>query len=174
MQISRTQFPSFENWRPTLRLPISGHGRDTSEMAGTSRRPIPDSWREMVARTSIFQRAGSRNAHLPINAMLNYRANAEAFRWSHTVEDYYPVQPRPRWELGSAPRAMFTNVLGQSSYEPFLRQLEESRAILHEIPQCATDGVVLFGSVPGNHAQSGSSQLRQQSTAWASCPTSWP
>jgi CRISPR-associated protein Cas1 len=39
---------------------------------GTSRRPIPDAWREIEQRTSPFHLAGSRNAAHPINAMLNY------------------------------------------------------------------------------------------------------
>lgn len=39
---------------------------------GLSKRPIPDTWKEIGARTSIFQRAGNRNAHHPVNAILNY------------------------------------------------------------------------------------------------------
>lgn len=37
-----------------------------------SRRPIPDSWRAIGQRTSLFHRAGNRNASHPVNAMLNY------------------------------------------------------------------------------------------------------
>jgi len=39
---------------------------------GTSKRPIPDNWRQIGQRTTIFQRAGNRNAHHPVNALLNY------------------------------------------------------------------------------------------------------
>jgi CRISPR-associated protein Cas1 len=39
---------------------------------GTSRRPIPESWKTIEQRTSPFQLAGNRNAGHPINAMLNY------------------------------------------------------------------------------------------------------
>jgi CRISPR-associated endonuclease Cas1 len=39
---------------------------------GTSRRPIPDSWKEIGQRTSLFHRAGNRNASHPVNAILNY------------------------------------------------------------------------------------------------------
>jgi CRISPR-associated protein Cas1 len=39
---------------------------------GISRRPIPDSWKEIGQRTSIFHKAGNRNAAHPINAILNY------------------------------------------------------------------------------------------------------
>lgn len=39
---------------------------------GTSKRPIPENWKVIGQRTSIFQRAGNRNASHPVNAMLNY------------------------------------------------------------------------------------------------------
>lgn len=39
---------------------------------GTSRRPIPESWKEIEQRTSLFQIAGNRNASHPVNAILNY------------------------------------------------------------------------------------------------------
>jgi CRISP-associated protein Cas1 len=39
---------------------------------GTSRRPIPESWKEIGQRTSPFHLAGNRNAAHPVNATLNY------------------------------------------------------------------------------------------------------
>jgi CRISPR-associated endonuclease Cas1 len=39
---------------------------------GASRRPIPDGWRSIGSRTSIYRLAGNRNAAHPVNAMLNY------------------------------------------------------------------------------------------------------
>lgn len=39
---------------------------------GISRRPIPDAWKEIGQRTSLFLRAGNRNASHPVNAILNY------------------------------------------------------------------------------------------------------
>jgi CRISPR-associated protein Cas1 len=39
---------------------------------GTSRRPIPDSWRLIGSRSSPFQLTGNHNAAHPINAILNY------------------------------------------------------------------------------------------------------
>jgi CRISPR-associated protein Cas1 len=39
---------------------------------GTSKRPIPDSWKEIGQRTSLFHRASNRNASHPLNAILNY------------------------------------------------------------------------------------------------------
>ncbi len=38
----------------------------------TSKRPIPENWKEIGHRTSIFLRAGNRNASHPVNALLNY------------------------------------------------------------------------------------------------------
>ena len=39
---------------------------------GTSKRPIPENWKQIAQRTSLFLRAGNRNASHPINAILNY------------------------------------------------------------------------------------------------------
>ena len=39
---------------------------------GTSRRPIPDSWRSIGQRSSPYHLAGNRNAAHPVNAILNY------------------------------------------------------------------------------------------------------
>ncbi len=39
---------------------------------GTKRRPIPESWRQIGARSSPFQMTGNHNAAHPVNAMLNY------------------------------------------------------------------------------------------------------
>jgi CRISPR-associated protein Cas1 len=51
----------FRSWRG---IPI--------KWRGTSRRPIPEAWRAIEQRTSLFHLAGSRNAAYPINAILNY------------------------------------------------------------------------------------------------------
>jgi CRISPR/Cas system-associated endonuclease Cas1 len=42
------------------------------EWKGLNQRPIPESWRRIGSRTSLFNLAGNRNAAHPINAMLNY------------------------------------------------------------------------------------------------------
>jgi CRISP-associated protein Cas1 len=39
---------------------------------GTSRRPIPDNWHAIGARSSPYHLAGNRNAAHPVNAVLNY------------------------------------------------------------------------------------------------------
>jgi CRISP-associated protein Cas1 len=43
---------------------------------GISKRPIPESWKEIGQRTSLFHRAGNRNASHPVNAILNYAYTA--------------------------------------------------------------------------------------------------
>jgi len=39
---------------------------------GISKRPIPEAWKEIRQRTSIFHLAGNRDASHPVNAILNY------------------------------------------------------------------------------------------------------
>jgi CRISP-associated protein Cas1 len=39
---------------------------------GLNQRPIPESWRRIGSRTSLFKLAGNRNAAHPVNALLNY------------------------------------------------------------------------------------------------------
>jgi CRISPR-associated endonuclease Cas1 len=51
----------FRAWR---RIPI--------KWRGISRRPIPDSWKQIGQRSSLFHLAGNRNASHPVNAILNY------------------------------------------------------------------------------------------------------
>jgi CRISPR-associated protein Cas1 len=43
---------------------------------GTSRRPIPDNWHSIGARSSPYHLAGNRNAAHPVNAILNYACAA--------------------------------------------------------------------------------------------------
>jgi CRISP-associated protein Cas1 len=43
---------------------------------GSSKRPIPETWRQIWQRTSIFHLAGNRNALHPVNAILNYTYTA--------------------------------------------------------------------------------------------------
>ena len=60
---------------------------------GLSQRPIPESWRRIGSRTSLFKLAGNRNAAHPINAMLNYAyAILESqMRIQSVVEGYDPT-----------------------------------------------------------------------------------
>jgi CRISP-associated protein Cas1 len=57
---------------------------------GTSRRPIPDSWRSVGARSSPYHLAGNRNAAHPLNAILNYAyAALESEIRIKTISDGY-------------------------------------------------------------------------------------
>jgi hypothetical protein len=42
------------------------------------------------------------------------RARREPFRWSHTVEDYYPIVPKPRWDEGGTPHTQLKRIRPQS------------------------------------------------------------
>ena len=53
--------PYFRSW---VGMPI--------KWRGIGRRPIPDSWHSIGARSSPYHLAGNRNAAHPVNAILNY------------------------------------------------------------------------------------------------------
>jgi hypothetical protein len=56
-------------------------------------------------------------------------------RWSSTVEDYYPVAPRPRWGRGSRRHSGLQAVLERSrpDFERELATIAEHRSILHSV-----------------------------------------
>jgi hypothetical protein len=56
-------------------------------------------------------------------------------RWSETVEDYYPVEPRPRWGHGAPPNSYLKSVLdsGRLSYFDSLREIGEHRDMFHQV-----------------------------------------
>jgi hypothetical protein len=63
------------------------------------------------------------------------RANPREFRWSHTVEDYYPVMPRVRWRSGAAPHTQLHQILdkNRAGYEAFLDLLLDNAGLIHGI-----------------------------------------
>jgi hypothetical protein len=60
---------------------------------GTSRRPIPDNWHSIGARSSPYHLAGNRNAAHPVNAMLNYAYAAleSEIRIKAISDGYHPT-----------------------------------------------------------------------------------
>src|SRR4029453_12152789 len=58
----------------------------------------------------------------------------EGWRWSDTVDDYYPVLPRPRWEP-AAPHRQLRAILeaGRPTYEATLDLFSTHRATLHAV-----------------------------------------
>ena len=57
---------------------------------GTSRRPIPESWRAIGPRSSPYQLAGNRNAAHPVNAILRHAyAGLESDIRIRTISDGY-------------------------------------------------------------------------------------
>lgn len=71
-----------------------------------------------------------------------FRARSEPFCWSHTVEDYYPVTPKPRWREGQSPYTQLWRILDRhrSAYEAFLDTLDDNSALLHSIGHDGTAG----------------------------------
>jgi Methyltransferase domain len=68
---------------------------------------------------------------------------AERERWSDTVEDYYPVEPTPRWGHGKLPNAHIKRVLdsGRSGYEASLWQIGASRDLFHAVHRTSSDAL---------------------------------
>jgi CRISPR-associated protein Cas1 len=61
---------------------------------GTSRRPIPESWKAIEQRTSPFHLADNRNPAHPVNAILNYTYAADLqsqIQINAVAEGYYPT-----------------------------------------------------------------------------------
>ncbi|MBV9741162.1 MAG: CRISPR-associated endonuclease Cas1, partial [Hyphomicrobiales bacterium] len=61
---------------------------------GTGRKAIPDFWRSIGSRTSLYKTAGNRNAAHPVNAMINYAYAAleSEVRIKLVSEGYDPTQ----------------------------------------------------------------------------------
>lgn len=64
-----------------------------------------------------------------------FRASTDPFRWSHTVHDYYPVVPKPRWDPDGLPHRHLRAVLDteRSAYETFVSALEDNAALIHGV-----------------------------------------
>ena len=58
-----------------------------------SRRPIPENWKSIGSRTTLFYRSGNWNAHHPVNAILNYAYTAlqSQLQIQAVVEGYDPT-----------------------------------------------------------------------------------
>jgi hypothetical protein len=63
------------------------------------------------------------------------RLNPDDFRWSHTVEDYYPIEPKVRWSKGQEPYKRLCRMLNRNraEYQTFLSILRENAKLLQDI-----------------------------------------
>lgn len=63
------------------------------------------------------------------------RAKSGGFRWSHTVEDYYPIAPKARWHKGQAPYPQLYRVIDRNreEYAAFLDVLQSNASLIHDI-----------------------------------------
>jgi hypothetical protein len=82
--------------------------------------------RQYLVRQSNKLRPAARIAHSIIYAK---------YCWSHTVEDYNPVMPRPRWQTGTPPHSLLIRILSENrrDYETFLDVMYANRRLLHSI-----------------------------------------
>lgn len=71
-----------------------------------------------------------------------FRANSEDFRWSHTVDEYYPVAPAVRWHKGKTPHTQICRQLerNRTEYQTFLHILESNASLIHGISVEPTSG----------------------------------
>jgi hypothetical protein len=55
--------------------------------------------------------------------------------WSHMVEDYYPITPRPRWQKGRTPYTQLHGILEErrDAYSEFLVRIANNVDLLHSI-----------------------------------------
>ena len=71
-----------------------------------------------------------------------FRASTDPFRWSHTVHDYYPVAPQPRWEPHTLPHKRLRAMLDaeRPAYEAFISALEDNAALIHGVAHAPDSG----------------------------------
>jgi len=64
------------------------------------------------------------------------RSDPGDFRWSHTVEEYYPVTPKVRWQKGKSPHTQLCEKLEKNrvAYGAFLDLLMTNASLIHGIP----------------------------------------
>lgn len=64
-----------------------------------------------------------------------FPASHEQFRWSHTVQDYYPIVPKERWQTGGMPNSRLKLILDRNRdvYESFIDALDSHSDLLHGI-----------------------------------------
>ena len=71
-----------------------------------------------------------------------FPANSDDFRWSHTVDEYYPVTPAVRWHKGKTPHAQICRQLERNrvEYQTFLDILEGNASLIRGIALEPTKG----------------------------------
>src|SRR4051794_24804795 len=61
---------------------------------------------------------------------------ASDWRWSHHVEGYFPVDPRPRWGYGKPANPEISNILkaDQDSFASLIQDISQHRELFGSIP----------------------------------------
>jgi CRISPR-associated protein Cas1 len=94
MNIRQKTFPNCEPWRL---IALASYFRSWVGMPikwrGISRRPVPDNWHSIGARSSPYHLAANRNAAHPVNVILNYAYAAleSEIRITAIAEGYDPT-----------------------------------------------------------------------------------
>lgn len=63
------------------------------------------------------------------------------WQWSHTVESYYPVSPRPRWGYGQPLQQQINDILNRhrNEFVELLRSMETANFITRKVPDETSD-----------------------------------
>jgi hypothetical protein len=71
-----------------------------------------------------------------------FRANSDDFRWSYTIEEYYPVAPAVRWRKGTTPHTQICRQLERNriEYQTFLNILQDNASLIRGIAVEPTNG----------------------------------
>lgn len=64
-----------------------------------------------------------------------FRTSSDEFRWSHTVEDYYPITPKARWHEGELPYSHLYKAIdrNRADYLEFIHRLCSNTELIHGI-----------------------------------------
>jgi hypothetical protein len=65
-----------------------------------------------------------------------HKVSTNEWRWSYHVEDYYPVDPKPRWGYGKLPHERISEVLAKqrTKYAELLRSFSEHIDVMTTVP----------------------------------------
>lgn len=62
--------------------------------------------------------------------------HSKTWRWSHTVHDFYPLDPTPRWGHGKPPHPQLNDLFNQqrAQFEDMLDQLSKNKDAVDRVP----------------------------------------
>jgi hypothetical protein len=65
-----------------------------------------------------------------------HKFSTDEWRWSYHVDDFYPVDPAPRWGYGRPPHERISEVLAneRTAYAELLRAFSEHLDVMTSVP----------------------------------------